>query len=186
MRACPNLRALRLNGVTAAADESVALALGSHRPLRYLDLSNAGLTDSFLSVFGKSASESGQALGKLSISNSPAITDGGIKHLATVSNSLSDLCIAGNFKITDSGIFTLVFSSMTRFNSCGAYKITDSSRRYILGQNPQILIYNSFQQFGDGRRGGFWDDLDDWEGLANNGSGDYESFRRRMQTGAGI
>ena len=68
------------------------------------------------------------------------------------------------------------FPKLQRLNYCGSYKVTDVSRRYVLSQNPTLLIYNSIQQFGrlagfgrddaggNVRRGGFYDSESEEEG----------------------
>ena len=84
---------------------------------------------------------------KLSVANAGGLTDEGVKQIgATVAATLEDFCMAGCFKVTDLGLMLVSFPKLQRLNYCGSYKVTDASRRYILSQNPTLLIYNGVRQ----------------------------------------
>lgn len=143
--------------------------MGTRRKLRYLDLSNTNMDDEKVAALTNSAKANGARVKKLSLANAGGLTDEGIKQIgATLAGSLTDFCMAGCFKITDLGLMLVRFPRLERLNYCGSYKVTDASRRYVLSQNPTLLIYNSIAQFGrlagfardvakDTRRGGFYD-----------------------------
>ena len=95
--------------------------------------------------------------------------------------------MAGCFKITDLGLMLVSFPKLERLNYCGSYKVTDASRRYVLSQNPTLLIYNSIAQFGrlagfardnvdDTKRGGFYDSESEPEDAGGEEKGEKEKY----------
>jgi len=97
---------------------------------------------------GKEISPLAKSVEFLSIANASKVTDEGLRSLTPL-RYLTDLCIFGCFKLTDSGIYHLgQLTNLIRFNYCGAYKISEASRRYLFSQNQTLLIYNSVVEFG--------------------------------------
>ncbi len=197
--ALPNLRSIRANGLEGLKPDS-ASTIGSLKNLKYLDLSNSNLNDETTRSLCVSLSSSG-SIRYLSIANA-ALTDSGMKHLgSTVAKHLVDFCMAGCFRVTDNGCMLMQLPNLRRFNYCGSYKVTDASRRYILSQYPQLLIYNKSTEFGllgyERLGSGFWEvakeasqeagvspsggeGADGSEGKITSDEEDLEAFRRRM------
>ena len=146
-----------LDGVLAVNKE-VCEALGNLENVRFLDLSNCRNVDNdgLRALFVKSETDEGgkeisplaKSVEFLSIANASKVTDEGLRSLTPL-RYLTDLCIFGCFKLTDSGIYHLgQLTNLIRFNYCGAYKISEASRRYLFSQNQTLLIYNSVVEFG--------------------------------------
>ncbi|GMI52026.1 hypothetical protein TeGR_g7319 [Tetraparma gracilis] len=148
LSALPELRALRGNGL-ACLTEEIAGIIGALPKLRYLDLSNTSIDDevggALFVALAKCAS-----IRKLSISSAAGLTDAGMKIFGEcgLAALLEDFCMAGCFRVTDQGVMMIAFPKLRRLNWCGSYKITDSSRRYILSQHPTLLLYNKATEFG--------------------------------------
>ena len=196
LNAVPNLVSLRANGARCFGEEC-AEAIRPLKKLRYLDLGNCGLTDAVFIKLCQVMEESGIRLRKFSIANSGELTDNGLKfiggaHGPGITSTLHDLCIAGCFRVTDLGIMSLSFPSLRRVNFCGCYKVTDGSRRYVLGLNPHLLIYNSSRAFGKegggkGRgKGTFYDvekEGEEHEEEDKQRQEGLEQFRKKMEEG---
>ncbi|GMH98326.1 hypothetical protein TrVE_jg12912 [Triparma verrucosa] len=193
----PNLMSLRCSGLTCIGEEGCA-AIGRCKRLRYLDLSNANMSDGGVKAMTEEMKANGiESLKKLSVANAGGLTDEGVKQIgATVAATLEDFCMAGCFKVTDLGLMLVSFPKLKRLNYCGSYKITDASRRYILSQNPTLLIYNGVRQFGilaghaltasklaqNARMGTFYDSSDEEElvGREKNEEEKYDDFKRQV------
>ncbi|GMH92651.1 hypothetical protein TL16_g12410 [Triparma laevis f. inornata] len=146
----PNLMNLRCGGLTCIGNDGCT-AIGRCKRLRYLDLSNATtLSDEGVKTMTEEMKANGiNSIRKLSVANAGGLTNEGVKQIgATVAATLEDFCMAGCFKVTDLGLMLVSFPKLQRLNYCGSYKVTDASRRYILSQNPTLLIYNGVRQFG--------------------------------------
>ena len=68
-------------------------------------------------------------------------------------SSLIDLCIWGNYKITNDGILDLCMShpeaKLRRINHCGCYKVTDDSRLWFMNSFKTCVInYIRVEDFG--------------------------------------
>ena len=147
----PNLLNLRLNGLVSCVGEQACVVIGTLKRLRYLDMSNCALNDRRLETLVSTLAKIKVRVRKLNIANSGALTDEGLKVIGKdggVASTLVDFCMSGCFRITDLGLMLISFPNFKRLNFCGSYKVTDASRRYILGQNPTLLIYNASNQFG--------------------------------------
>lgn len=121
-------------------------------------MSNTNLDDERLRVLLNAFQQNDVKLRKLSIANCGALTDQGLKAIGkenerekasgTLSSTLIDFCMSGCYRVTDLGLMLISFPHLERLNYCGSYKVTDATRRYILAQNPTLLIYNKSKDFG--------------------------------------
>ena len=85
----------------------------------------------------------------LCVANLVKLTDKVLRALrSTVGRDLLDLCVYGCYNMTDTGVVHICSLGITRFNSCGCYKITEQGRRYMFSSNPSIIMYNNPKDFG--------------------------------------
>ena len=69
-------------------------------------------------------------------------------------SSLIDLCVWGNYKLTNDGILELCMahpdSKLRRINHCGCYKVSDDSRLWFMSSFKQCVInYIRVEEFGN-------------------------------------
>eukprot|EP01135_Chromosphaera_perkinsii_P006358 Nk52_evm87s485 gene=Nk52_evmTU87s485 len=104
------------------------------------------------------------ALTQLNIQGCRLLGNNALTAIAQHLPGLRNLCIHGNYRMTDDGLLSAIcgsraasardrlvhtgsFLSLERFNSCGCYKITDAGRRYLLNTFPSIVFYNDAREF---------------------------------------
>lgn len=81
----------------------------------------------------------------LNLSDLKYITNKSLKSIAyNLFNNLKDLCIWGDYLITDDGFLhlcTVNNSNLKRINYCGCYKISEDSRLWISSNISRVLTY---------------------------------------------
>lgn len=77
------------------------------------------------------------------------IDDDCLNHIGSHLPGIEDLCVYACLKLSDRGLVGLgsLESRLQRFCWAGAYKVTSSGSRFLLGQNPNLLTYNNPNTF---------------------------------------
>lgn len=92
----------------------------------------------------------------LNVADCKELSNRSMKSIAVnLMSSLVDLCVWGNFKLTNDGILELCMahpdSKLSRINHCGCYKVSDDSRLWFMSSFKQCVInYIRVEEFGIG------------------------------------
>ena len=90
----------------------------------------------------------------LNLSDIKQVKNPSMKSIAhNLFNKLQDLCIWGNYFVTNDGFLSLCTvrnSNFKRINYCGCYKISDDSRLWISSQFSRVIVYIQPDAFGTG------------------------------------
>lgn len=90
------------------------------------------------------------SLKELNLADCSGLTDDGVAELGRILPGLEDLSLFGCLYVSDRALggLSTMHTRLKRLNTSGAYKVTADGTRFLLAQNPGLLLYSSPNEFG--------------------------------------